>query len=82
MLRRFGTFTGGIELPDDKDATLDAPIEPLVGLRRLRVPLAPAEGPPATLAVEPGQYVSRGERLATATNPDQADVFAPLAGRV
>lgn len=41
LLRRFGTFSGGIDLPDEKQATLDAPIVAPPGLRRLAVPLAP-----------------------------------------
>ncbi len=79
---RFGTFTGGIDLPDEKNATIDSPVAPVGRLSRLRVPLAPTDGPPGRVTVRIGQYVSRGERLAEATNADQVDVFAPLAGRV
>jgi len=82
LLRRFGTFTGGIDLPDDKDATLQAPIRPVAGLRRLRVPLAPAPGGSARAVVRPGDLVRAGQRLAEADRDAQVDVFAPLAGRV
>jgi len=81
-LRRFGTFAGGIELPDDKAATLEAAIEPIGHLSRLRVPLAPVSAEPARPVVRPGEYVSHGEPLAEADDGRQADVFAPLAGRV
>ena len=80
--RRFGTFSGGIDLPDEKAATLDAPIVPVGPLETLRVPLAPLPGEPARLLARPGQYVTRGERLAEAANDRQVDVFAPLAGEV
>lgn len=79
---RFGTFTGGIDLPDAKDATIDSAISPVGRLVRLRVPLAPVNGPPARPIVRIGQHVSRGERMGEATSADQVDVFAPLAGRV
>lgn len=80
--KRYGTFAGGIDLPDDKDQTLDEPIVACWPLSRLVVPLAPADGPPARLLFKPGQYVSHGEKLAAADSPDQVDVFAPLAGKV
>lgn len=82
LRRRFGTFTGGIDLPDEKEATLDAPIVPAPRPSRLRVPLAPAEGPPARLLVRPGQRVQRGQRIAEADGREQASVFCPLSGRV
>lgn len=80
--RRFGTFAGGIDLPDDKDATLSAAIAPVGRLERLRVPLAAVGGDPPDLTVEPGRPVTRGERLTRADTQGQVDVFAPLAGRV
>ena len=80
-LRRFGTFTGGIDLPDERGATLRSVIVPAATPSRLCVPLAIADAPPARPVVEPGAYVSRGERLAAGQGVDQVDVFAPLAGR-
>ena len=79
---RFGTFTGGIDLPDAKDATIDSAIAPVGRLIRLRVPLAPVNVPPARPIVRIGQHVSHGERLGEATSAEQVDVFAPLSGRV
>ena len=81
LFRRFGTFTGGIDLPGDKDATLSSAIVPIAAPGRLRVPLAIADAPPARAVVEPGAYVSRGERLAAGEGDAQVDVFAPLAGK-
>ncbi|MDY7010667.1 MAG: hypothetical protein SVV80_07935 [Planctomycetota bacterium] len=79
---QFGTFTGGIDLPDAKDATINSAIAPAGRLNRLGVPLAPVQADAARPAVRIGQYVSRGERLGEATCAEQVDVFAPLAGRV
>jgi electron transport complex protein RnfC len=81
MPRRFGTFTGGIDLPDEEDGTLDAAIRPCRRPRRLRVPLAPAGGAAAEPRVRVGDYVTPGEKLA-AGGDDGVNVFAPLAGRV
>ncbi len=82
LRRRFGTFTGGIDIPDDKEATLDAPIAPVGRLERLRVPLAPVPAEPARPVVRPGYRVADGQKLAEADSPEQVAVFAPLAGRV
>ncbi len=79
---RFGTFSGGIDLPDEKDATIDSPVAPVGRLSRLRVPLAPVDADAAEPTVRVGQYVSRGERIAETSSESQVNVFAPLAGRV
>ncbi len=41
FFQRYGKFTGGIDLPDEKQATLDKPIAPPSEVDRLRVPLFP-----------------------------------------
>ena len=82
LRRRFGTFSGGIDLPDEKDATLDAPIAPAGRLERLAVPLEPISAAPAEPVVHPSQRVQRGQLLAKAADGEQVDVFAPLGGRV
>ena len=79
---RFGTFSGGIDLPDEKDMTLDAPIRPIKQLSRLLVPLAPVYTTAARPVVSPGQHVRQGEKIAQTSGDDQVDIFAPLAGRV
>ncbi len=82
VISGFGTFTGGIDLPDEKDAAIAAAIAPAGHIGRLRVPCAPVQAAAARPTVRIGQFVTRGERLAEATNADQVDIFAPLAGRV
>ena len=81
-IRRYGSFAGGIDLPDEKDATLNARIETAAVPVRLRVPLAVTPAAPCQPIVEPGQRVSRGQCIARAEDPDQVDVFAPADGRV
>ncbi|MCJ7542958.1 MAG: 4Fe-4S dicluster domain-containing protein [Phycisphaerae bacterium] len=81
-LRRYGTFIGGIDLPDQKSATLNRPITPATRPSRLLVPLNPCGGPPAQPVVTAGQTVQADQKLAEAHDPTAVDVFAPLSGRV
>jgi len=81
IFRRYGTFTGGIDLPDDKRPTLDKPIAVWGPIERLRVPLAPCGGTPAESVVEVARHVQAGERIARSAGGG-VDIFAPLSGRV
>ena len=81
-LRRYGTFTGGIDLPDQKSSTLNRRIKPALRPSRLLVPLNPCGGQSATPLVAPGERVQADQRLAAADSPDAVDVFAPLDGTV
>jgi len=80
-LRRYGTFTGGIDLPDEKRATRNQAIRPGPRAERLRVPLAPCATEPAELIVPVGADVRAGDRIA-AGRKGGVDVFAPLSGRL
>ncbi len=82
MFRRTGTFEGGIDLPERKQATLRSPIAPVGRASRLRVPLAPCGGRAARLLVEEFSHVAAGQRIAEAADEDGVDVFAPLPGRL
>jgi len=82
MFRRTGTFEGGIDLPERKQATLRSPIAPAGRASRLRVPLAPCGGRAARLLVEEGSHVAAGQRIAEAASEDGVDVYAPLPGRL
>ena len=77
---RYGTFTGGIDLPDEKHATQGLPTMPLALPATLRVPLAPDGRHAAIPIVQPGQRVAAGERIATADGG--VDIFAPVAATV
>ncbi len=81
LFRRYGTFTGGIDLPDEKHSTLDAPIGAWKRPEKLLLPLAPCRGASARPIVQPGENVTTGERIAIGGN-GAVDIFAPLAGRV
>jgi Na+-translocating ferredoxin:NAD+ oxidoreductase subunit C len=78
---RYGTFTGGITLPPEKQATLDRPIASAPAVTVLRVPLGLAEGPAAAPVVTPGQTVRAGDRLAEAP-AGGIDVFSPVDATV
>ena len=82
LFRRYGTFSGGIDLPDEKDGLLDQPIVPAPRCSRLLVPLAPCVGVAARPLVSSGQCVHQGQKIAEAPDGRGVDVFAPLSGRV
>lgn len=82
LFRRYGTFTGGIDLPEEKHATLDAPIRRPPAAKRLRVPLAPCGKSPAKPVMKRGRRVTAGQRIAQAVDASSVDIFAPLSGRV
>ena len=83
IFRRYGTFVGGIDLPDEKQATLALPIGRCVAPDRLRVPLDPCGSGPAALVVRPNERVEAGRKIAEPADKDcGVAVFAPLAGRI
>jgi electron transport complex protein RnfC len=81
-LRRYGTFRGGIDLPDQKSSTLNRPIVSAPRPSRLWVPLDLGCGRAARPVVAVGQAVEAGQMLARADEGGAVDVFAPLAGKV
>ena len=82
LFRRYGKFVGGIDLPDEKYATLDRTIEPYQPAGTLRVPLGVSPvGASAEAIVEPGQAVTAGQRIGAARDGG-IDVFSPMAGKV
>jgi electron transport complex protein RnfC len=94
-LRHHGDFAGGIDLPDEKHATLDKAIQRCQLPPALLVPLAPA-GVAAIPCVQIGQRVRAGDRIAIAAAPEDRqptpedililggsiDIFAPVDGTV
>ncbi|MCY2929662.1 MAG: 4Fe-4S dicluster domain-containing protein [Planctomycetota bacterium] len=82
LFGRYGTFAGGINLPDEKKATLGSPIRACPKPSRLLVPLAGEGVPSAQCCVTPGQRVQAGERIAERGEGQGVNVYAPLAGRV
>lgn len=79
---RYGTFAGGIDLPDEKRQTLDEPIRPWGPLTAIRLPLGSPRRSPAVAVVQPGQQVEAGQLLARADGPEGMDVFSPFAATV
>ncbi len=82
LFPRYGTFAGGIDLPDEKADISGLSIEPSVLVAPLRVALAPCGGPAAKLLVEVGQSVSAGQMIGQRNSTDSVDVFAPVEGKV
>lgn len=83
IFSRYGTFTGGIDLPDNKDATLNSPIQACPPVSRLLLPLAARGGRHASAVVSVGQRVKAGQLLAAAADHSSSfDVFSPLDGLV
>jgi len=81
-LIRHGSFDGGIDLPEEKHATLESPIRPAGSVRSVSVPLTWTDSPAAEPIVEHGRRVERHEVIATASEPGGLNVLAPAAGTV
>jgi electron transport complex protein RnfC len=79
---RYGNFTGGIDLPDQKRKTLSAPISALMVPSHLYVPFSYGQTGIAVPLVRPGQHVRTGQIIGTGDGYRIADVVAPLSGRV
>lgn len=79
-LQRFGTFTGGLDLPEEKFSTRDKSTVPIARPLRLSVPLDPCQLGCSQPCVIAGQRVHAGELLARSA--DNMPVFAPLDGAV
>lgn len=81
FFRRYGTFSGGISLPDDKQATLNASIHALGLPARLLLPISLGSSVSARVLVNVGETVLAGQRLVQGASPE-GDVFSPLGGLV
>lgn len=82
LLSRYGTFVGGIDLPDEKQDSLTRPARATFAPQRLHVPLAWGAGSQAVRIVQPGQRVSVGDLLAAGQAPGSVDIHAPMSGLV
>jgi len=80
-IRRFGTFIGGIDLPDEKGSAQNEPIVAWGRTEKLSLPLGPNARSAATAIVRESQVVEAGELIAAA--PDESpDIFAPAGATV
>jgi len=75
-IRRFGTFSGGIDLPYDKGPTLGAPIRQWEKVESLSLPLTSGAEPAAAPLVSKGQKVLKGQMIATG-HDEGPDVLSP-----
>ena len=81
LMGRYGTFAGGIDLPDEKQTTLNRAIEPYRPAGNLCVPLG-GFGPHADPTVEPGQLVQANQQIAAIPGGRGFGVYSPVSGRV
>lgn len=81
MRRKYGTFTGGIDLAEEKHATLGAAIEP-APVARLVLPMAWGSLDPARAVVLPGQRIEPRQIIAKVQGPNSVDILAPVGGVV
>ncbi|MCP4378696.1 MAG: 4Fe-4S dicluster domain-containing protein [bacterium] len=77
-IRRFGTFSGGIDLPDDRTSTLNAPIKAWDKLSNISLPLGRTAARPL---VRENQTVTAGQLLASG-HDEAVDLFAPSDAKV
>ena len=78
--RRFGTFVGGIDMPEEKHHTREAIVTDLAVPPRLVVPLDPCRLGAGEPEVSVGQRVGAGDRLGSAGG--RMPIFAPSGGVV
>ncbi len=75
--RKFGSFRGGINLPEPDTSLVEAPVRPCPPIDQLSIPLGPGQG---QLHVLPDQRVQPGQLLATGS--DGGEIIAPLASTI
>ncbi|MCK5114144.1 MAG: 4Fe-4S dicluster domain-containing protein [Phycisphaerae bacterium] len=81
LFQRYGKFTGGIDVPEEKDSTVDKPISIPEATDSLRIPLMPCQTLPSQPTVTVGARIEPHQRIAAAMK-DGIDIFAPLGGTV
>lgn len=81
-IERLHTFHGGIQLPGHRELTDNKPIRPATIPQQLIIPLQQHIGQAAACRVTPGEYVKKGQCIATATGAVSAPVHASSSGTV
>ncbi|RDV25181.1 electron transport complex subunit RsxC [Alteromonas aestuariivivens] len=79
---RLQSFPGGVYPAGNKDQTSELPIRRVELASILNVPLRQHVGTEATLIVEPGQRVLKGQPLTSSHQPFAVPVHAPTSGEV
>jgi electron transport complex protein RnfC len=80
--RELWRFHGGLHLPDNKDISLQRPVQSVDMPKRLVLPLHQHIGMAAQPRVKPGDQVLKGETIADSPAPVTAPLHAPTSGRV
>lgn len=82
MPARYGHFAGGIDLPEEKHATLDVPVRAAKIPQRLMLDYARFCFAQASPAVQPGARVSAGALLAKVPEGQGLNLFSPADATV
>lgn len=76
------SFTGGVHPPDNKHWTAHLPIEECPMPEELVVPVVQHIGAPSVPAVEVGQAVAKGDKIASARGFVSVPIHAPTSGEI
>jgi len=82
LFNRLHTFHGGLQLPGHRDVTAATPIAAAGIPPLLILPLQQHIGEPAECRVKAGDYVHKGQIIATAPGPVSVPVHASSSGTV
>ncbi len=82
MIRALFDFIGGIDVPHHKEESTQVPVRRAKIPDQLVLPLSQHIGTPATPIVEIGQYVLKGEKIASASGYVSAPIHAPTSGTI
>ncbi len=81
-LKNLPSFRRGVHPPDAKAATCGRPIEPMPFVSEYVLPLGQSIGAPSAPLVDPGDTVSRGQRIAAPGGFVSVALHAPVKGVV
>lgn len=81
-MSRIWDFHGGVHPPENKQQSLQTPIDSLPLPKRLTLPMSQHIGNPAIPMVEVGDKVLKGQRIAEPNGPVSIYMHAPTSGTV
>lgn len=81
-IRKLWTFQGGLHLPDKKAISSSQPITLPAPSQKLILPLQQNIGLPAKPLVKPGEWILKGQLIATPQGNVSAALHAPTSGQV
>ena len=76
------TFKKGVHPASNKDLTKDLPIEKMVGVSCVHIPLSMHIGKPSVCVVQVGEIVKKGQLIARSDGFVSANVYSSISGTV